>query len=519
MYRIENIKIRENISEHEIIKIICKKNRINEHDITAWKIVKKSIDARNKEDIFLNYTIDLETNKKYKYLKEIKNEEVGIENIVTYTDKKIRPIIIGAGPAGLFCALTFVKSGIKPIIIEQGKKVEYRQKDVEEFRKHGTINPFSNVQFGEGGAGTFSDGKLTTNINNKFTKIIIQEFYNYGAPESILYSSKPHIGTDNLINIIKNIREEIVRLGGEFYFDEKVIDFEIEEETVKAVYTNKRKFDTNIVILAIGHSARDTFYKLHEKNVIMKRKNFAVGLRIEHLQEMINISQYGKITNLKLPPAEYKLAYHGEDGRSCFTFCMCPGGEVIASSSDEGTIVTNGMSRYARDGENANSALLVNINTNDVGEGDNPLKGFEFQEKLEKLAFELGGCNYNAPIQRLEDFINNKKSTFIGKVKPTYLPGVTLSNLNDIFPEYILSTLKDGIKFFNTKINGFADPDAILTGVETRTSSPVTIIRDEKFETNIKGIYPCGEGSGYAGGITTSAVDGLRCAIEICRKI
>lgn len=295
------------------------------------------------------------------------------------------------------------------------------------------------------------------------------------------------------------------------------MDFRIKNDKIEEVITNNRKIKTDIVVLAIGHSARDTFYKLYEKELEMKRKNFSVGLRIEHLQSMINNSQYGINTKLKLPPAEYKLAYHGTDERSCYTFCMCPGGEVIASSSEENTIVTNGMSTFARNGINANSAILVNITPEDVGEGNNPLKGIEFQKKLEEKAFELGGSNYYAPIQRVEDFIENKKSTFIGEVKPTYMPGVTLSNLNDILPEFVSKTLKEGIIYFDKKILGFANPDAILTGVETRSSSPVTIIRNEKLQSNIKGIYPCGEGAGYAGGITSAGADGIKCAVEICK--
>lgn len=313
------------------------------------------------------------------------------------------------------------------------------------------------------------------------------------------------------------MREEITRLGGEFLFNEKVIDFEIENGKIEKVITDKRSIETKVVVLAIGHSARDTFYKLYEKNIEMKRKNFSVGLRIEHLQSMINKSQYGTNTKLKLPPAEYKLAYHGDDGRSCYTFCMCPGGEVIASSSEKGTIVTNGMSTFARDGINANSAILVNITPEDVGDGSNPLKGIEFQKKLEESAFKLGGGNYYAPIQRVEDFINNRKSDIIGEIRPTYIPGVTLSNLNDILPDFVSKTLKEGIIYFDKKINGFANPDAILTGVETRSSSPVTILRNEKLQSNIEGIYPCGEGAGYAGGITSAGADGIKCAVEICK--
>lgn len=518
MYRIENLKIREDLNKKQLISYICKKYKINESNITNFTICKKAIDARDKDDIFYNYTIDIQTNIQLNKLKEVKREEIKFEHLVN-KDTNIRPVIIGAGPAGLFCALTLAKNGIRPLIVEQGKKVEDRIKDIEEFRKNGILNIKSNVQFGEGGAGTFSDGKLTSNVNNIYSKGVADIFYKFGAPEEILYISKPHIGTDKLVKIIKNIRNEIIKLGGEFLFEEKAVDFEIENQKIKSVITDKRKIETNILILAIGHSARDTFYKLYEKNLEMKRKNFSVGVRIEHLQNMINKAQYGTKTKLKLPPAEYKMAYHSNNGRSCYTFCMCPGGEVIASSSENGTIVTNGMSQFARDGVNANSAILVNITPEDVGEGDNPLKGIEFQKNLERLAFELGGKNYYAPVQRVEDFLKNMKSTYIGEVKPTYKPGVTLANINDILPDFVSETLKEGINYFDKKISGFASPDAILTGVETRSSSPVTIVRGENLQSNISGIYPCGEGAGYAGGITSSAADGIKCAVKICENI
>ena len=425
-------------------------------------------------------------------------------------------MIVGAGPAGLFAGLVFVNNGIKPIIIEQGKKVEERKKDVEEFLKTGKLNPSSNVQFGEGGAGTFSDGKLTTGINNKFCENVLNEFVKFGAPEEIKYINKPHIGTDKLIHIIANIRNYIIKNGGEFLFEEKVIDFNFENKMMKQVITNKRIIDSNNVILAVGHSARDIFELLYKKDVLMERKNFSVGVRIEHKQKMINESQYGKNPKLKLPPAEYKLAYHNkETGRSCYTFCMCPGGVVIASSSEEGTIVTNGMSKYLRDGENANSAILVNVTPNDF-EGGSPLAGMYFQKELEEKAFILGGKNYSAPAQKVGDFFKAEKSKELGNVEPTYKPGISFADLNELFPNYITETLKEGIQYFDTKIHGFADDNAILTAVESRSSSPVKINRDENFMScSVKGLYPCGEGAGYAGGIMSSAVDGIKCAIAV----
>ncbi len=512
MIKITNIKIKADLSDDELFEKIYKKYKINKNDVTERRIIKKSIDARNKADIFYNYSVELEckNENKIKNVQIVKKEEP-FKIIVNRKSSK-RPVIIGAGPAGLFSALTLAQNGIKPIIIEQGKTVDERKKDVEEFQKTGKLNTLSNVQFGEGGAGTFSDGKLTSGIHNPLCKIVLKEFYNFGAPEQILYINKPHIGTDNLINIIRNMRNEIIKLGGEFLFNEKVTDFEFENSKVTAVICGKR-IETDTVILAIGHSARSTFEKLYEKGVKMEKKNFSIGVRIEHKQSMINKSQYGEITKLKLPPAEYKMAYHGEN-RSCYTFCMCPGGTVIASSSEPETIVTNGMSVYARNGENANSAVLVNVTPNDF-KGESPLEGMYFQKDLEQKAFKLGGSNYNAPVQRFEDFENNVKSTHIGEIKPTYKPGVTLSNLNEILPDFISKTLIEGIKYFDKSIKGFAHPDAILTGVETRSSSPVQITRNENKQSNIKGLYPCGEGAGYAGGIMSAAVDGIKCAIAV----
>ena len=520
MIRVENIKIREELNKEELIKKVCKKKRINEKEILEWRIFKKSIDARNKEDIYYNYTIDIKC-KNEKNIRNVKIiEEKVPEDIQVKRKSKERPVIVGAGPAGLFCALTFVENGILPIVIEQGAPVDERVNDVENFRKNGILNTLSNVQFGEGGAGTFSDGKLTTGSSSPLCKKIAEEFYRFGAPEEILYQSKPHIGTDKLINIIRNMRKYMIEKGATFLFNTKVIDFIIKDKKVKGIiYDNffeKKEIYTDTVILAIGHSARDTFYKLYDIGVNLERKNFSVGVRIEHKQTEINKAQYGNKTKLKLPPAEYKLAYHGEE-RSCYTFCMCPGGYVMASSSEPETIVTNGMSENARNGENANSAILVNVLTTDF-KGDSPLAGIEFQKELEEKAYILGGKNYYAPIQRVGDFFENKKSTVIGEVKPTYLPGVTLSNLNEILPEFVTKTLKEGIKKFDKEIKGFANPDAILTGVETRSSSPVRIKRDKEFKCNIIGIYPCGEGAGYAGGIMTASIDGMKCAISILQE-
>lgn len=516
MLRIENAKIYEDLSESEVISKILKKNKVNEKDLLEANIVKKSIDARDKKDVHYTYTIDIKVadESRYKYLKQIvepKEEQVSINRKSNYN-----PIIVGSGPAGLFCALTFIDNGYKPIIIEQGSCVEDRIKYVEEYKNTGHINELCNVQFGEGGAGTFSDGKLTTGINSPYIKKVLENFHKFGAPKEILYLNKPHIGTDNLINILKNIRSYIESKGGEYRFNTKLIDIESNNDTVRVI-TNNGEYKTDALIIAIGHSARETFKMLKSKNMNMQRKNFSIGVRIEHKQSMINESQYGTFAKLNLPPAEYKLVYHGSDNRSCYSFCMCPGGEVIASSSERESIVTNGMSVFKRDKENANAALLINVLTTDF-EGSDPLAGMYFQEELEHKAFVLGGSNYNAPVQRVEDFINNVPSTHIGSIIPSYKPGYTLCNLNDILPVFVSKTLREGIISFDHKIKGFANPDAILTGVETRSSSPITIPRNDNLMSNIPCIYPCGEGAGFAGGITSAAVDGIKVAISIIEQ-
>ena len=515
MIRIKDIKIRENLSEEQVFQKAILKNKIKPEEVEKWYIYKKSIDARKKEDIYYNYTIDLGLKDKKKETKYEQVEEYKFPEIQVNRKSDVSPVIIGAGPAGLFAGLILVEHGIKPIILERGKKVEERIKDVEDFIQNKKFNTSSNIQFGEGGAGTFSDGKLNTGNSSIYSRKILEEFVKFGAPREILYTAKPHLGTDNLVEIVKNIREYIISKGGQVLFNEKVTDFEIENGKIKAVMCSKR-IETDSVILAIGHSARDTFKRLYELGVEIQPKNFAVGVRIEHLQEDINKSQYGDKTKLELLSADYKLVYHASNGRTCYTFCMCPGGQVMASNSEENSIVTNGMSNFARDGINANSAVLVNITVEDYYK-NTPLDGIYFQEELEKKAFELGGKNYNAPVQKVGDFLENKVSSEFGKVQPTYKPGVTMANLNEILPDFISDTLKESIVELDKKLKGFADKDAILTGVETRSSSPVQITRekDELTSVNVQGLYPCGEGAGYAGGIMTAAIDGIKCAIKI----
>lgn len=527
MIRINNIKIYEDISEEKILNLVVEKYKMLKKDIEEWHISKKSIDARKKDNVHYSYSIDISIKNEERFLK---NKDVSLikkfdqPQFQLNLNKYIRPVIVGAGPSGLFSALTFIKNGYKPIVIEQGQQVDERKKSVDNFINNGVLDTNSNVQFGEGGAGTFSDGKLTSGINSPYCKTVLEEFVSFGAPEQILYLTKPHIGTDNLVNIVKNMRNYIISQGGNFLFNTKFIDLETINNSVSKVIvhhldTNSiEKIDANVVILAIGHSSRDTFKKIYEKGLLLKPKNFSVGVRIEHLQSEINKAQYGTLTKLNLPSADYKLAYHAPSGRSCYTFCMCPGGTVMPSSSEENTIVTNGMSYFARDGKNANSAVLVNVTPEDFKNTANPLSGVDFQKNLEEKAFVLGGSNYFAPVQRFEDFDKNLKSTFIGTVEPSYKPGYSLANLNDIMPKFVSDTLKEGIKYFDTKLHGFSNPDSILTGMETRSSSPVRILRNENLVSNINGIYPCGEGAGYAGGIMSAAVDGIKCAIAAIKK-
>ena len=521
MIRIDNIKIRENLSDTEVFKKAIEKNKIKKEEVEEWHIYKKSIDARKKEDIYYNYSINIKLKDEKREIKFGKVKEEKWQEIEVKRNSKYKPVIIGMGPAGLFAGLLLVENGIKPIILERGKCVEERIKDVENFANNREFSPVSNIQFGEGGAGTFSDGKLNTgNSANMYSRKVLEEFVEFGAPEEILYTSKPHIGTDNLRKIVKNIREYIISKGGQVLFNTKATDFEIENRKIKAVICEDKRIETDSIILAIGHSARDTFKKLYELGIEIQPKNFAVGTRIEHLQEDINKAQYGERTKMQLPVADYKLVYHAKNGRTCYTFCMCPGGQVMASNSEENSIVTNGMSNFSRDGKNANSALLVNITVEDYYK-NSPLDGMYFQEELEQKAFRLGGSNYNAPAQRVEDFIEGHKTKEFGKIKPTYMPGVTGADLNEILPGFVAETMKEAVQELDKKLHGFADKDAVLTGVETRSSSPVQIIRDKESlnSISVKGLYPCGEGAGYAGGIMTAAIDGLKCAIKVIQNI
>ncbi len=492
----------------------------------SWKISRKSIDARKKQDLKYVLSVDVVFEKEVK-VNDKKSTYVTVKDYFIPKVKKQmpRPVVVGFGPAGIFAALTLAKAGLEPIVIERGSCVEERKKHTDALFLNRILNRESNVQFGEGGAGTFSDGKLNTGIKDVRIKYVLNEFVENGAPEEILYDSKPHIGTDKLIDIVKNIREKIKKLGGTILFDTKMIDIISENgkiKSIKAIKDNEElEFETNNLILAIGHSARDSFKMINRKNIFIEPKAFSVGVRIEHRAELINKAQYG-VFHHKLPTADYKLFTHLKNGRGVYTFCMCPGGQVVASSSDFGLCVTNGMSNYQRDGENSNSAVLVNIDVNDFYT-ENPLDGMYFQEKIERNAFEIAGANYNAPSQRFADFVNGKESKNFGEVKATYKPGVSFCDMNNLFPKYISESIKEGIKIFSGRIKGFDMDDALLTGPETRSSSPIRIKRDENLmSVSLKGLYPCAEGAGYAGGITSAAVDGIKCAemiINTCKTL
>lgn len=483
---------------------------------------KISVDARHKDRVNLVCSVAVSCENEEKIAAKAKSKNIVLRKIapseipVLKRKPEVRPIIIGFGPAGMFAGLYLARAGACPIIFERGAKVEERTAAVENYWKGGVLNERANVQFGEGGAGTFSDGKLTTRINDPRCDFIIREFEKHGAPAEILSKAKPHIGTDMLREVVKNIREEIISLGGEIHFLSKVDDIGIKNGRIVSVSAEGADFSAENVIIAAGHSARDTFSMLKEKSVLMEAKPFSVGVRIEHLQSDINRAQYGEFADHPaLWAAEYQLSHHvGE--RCAYTFCMCPGGYVVPSADREDAIVTNGMSCFARDGKNANAALVCSVSAEDFG-GD-PFKAMAFQHEIEKKAFEMG--KEKAPAQTVGAFLGGGISKF-GKVEPTYARGVVDENLAELFPEEVTSVLKTGLLALDRKLRGFADPEAVLTGPETRTSSPVRIVRSsETLEAiGIEGLYPCAEGAGYAGGIMSAAADGIRCAEKVLEKL
>lgn len=524
MLRINQIKLAPGHSDEELEQKIRKTLRLSKKEAFTYKIYKQSIDARKKPNVFYNYTVDVTISQEKRFLKGIKN--VTLAENVPYQfpehgncELKNRPVIAGAGPAGLFCAWLLAKEGYHPILVERGAPVEERIKDVEEFWKTGVLNTASNVQFGEGGAGTFSDGKLNTLVKDKFgrNRLVLETFVRFGAPENILYEQKPHIGTDILMDVVRNMRSEILDLGGEIRFHEQITDIVLSENnSIKAVVINEtERLDTDVLVLAVGHSARDTFQMLYDHALPMHAKSFAVGVRVEHKQAMIQENQYGKEMADKLPAAAYKMTEQVSTGRGVYTFCMCPGGYVVNASSEKGHLAVNGMSYSGRDSENANSAVIVTVSPEDFG-SDHPLAGIAFQRELEKRAFET--ANGKIPVQRFEDFCENRATTALGSISPMMKGEYQLTNVRPIFPEVIADSLEEGIKAMDKKIAGYAGNDTLISGVESRTSSPVRMEREETFESTFAGIYPCGEGAGYAGGITSAAMDGLKVAEAIIKK-
>lgn len=519
MIRIRQVEVPYN--DKNIKKYIAKKLKIKETDILEYTIHKQSIDARKKPDIYFIYEVDIKINNELSLLKHKSNDilltpkEDYIFNI-TGTKKMInRPVIIGSGPAGLFSAYLLAKNGYKPIIFERGEKVEERINTVENFWKNNVLNTESNVQFGEGGAGTFSDGKLNTGVSDKLnrTKLVLETFVECGAPKEILYLNKPHIGTDYLRKVVINMRNKIISMGGEINYNSCLTDLIIKNDTIVGIKINDKIINTDNLILAIGHSARDTFKLLKNKNILMRNKPFAIGIRIQHQQKMINLSQYGIEYNETLGAASYKLTYN-ESNKGVYSFCMCPGGYVVNSSSIDKHLVINGMSNHDRNTNNANSAIVVTINEEDY---DNKLLGgMEYQQLLEEKAYKI--CNGKIPVQLYKDYKNNIKSTSFNTVEPIFKGDYEFANINELFPDKINKLLVNAIEYYGNKIKGFNDDDAIIAAVESRTSSPIQIIRDNEFQTNIKGIYPIGEGAGYAGGITSAAIDGIKCA-EIIASI
>lgn len=523
--RVSNIVI--NIEEDIDIlkKKAAKKLRVSTSDIKHFKILKESVDARKKDNIKFNYAVEVVCDNEITVVskandKDVKLEEVHTEEFEFGTKKmKNRPIIVGMGPAGLFAGLLMAQKGYSPLIIERGESVEDRTNTINKFWSTGDLNLESNVQFGEGGAGTFSDGKLTTRIKDSRCDFVLEELVKAGAPEEILYSGKPHVGTDILKNVVKNIREKIIELGGEVRFNSRLEDLIIKDKAIKALIINGEEIPCESVILAIGHSSRDTYEMLYKRGIFMEPKAFSIGVRVEHSQHMIDLNQYGKFAgHPRLKAADYRLTHTTNAKRGVYSFCMCPGGEVVAAASEENMLVTNGMSYYKRDKENANSAIVVSVGDKDF-EGNSPLKGMEFQRHYEKLAYIVGGGGYTAPVQLVGDFLQDKVSTKLGNITPTYKPGYEFRDLRECLPSYVIESLKEGLVNFDKKIKGFADNNGVLTGIETRTSAPVRITRNEKLQSiSVDGLYPSGEGAGFAGGIISAAVDGLKSAESIMKE-
>ncbi|MDD3165583.1 MAG: hypothetical protein PHS97_06975 [Oscillospiraceae bacterium] len=515
MIRIRNLKLSPGEPESQLAALAARALRLPCAQLESLRIEKKSIDARDKSNVRVIYTVDVAVPKESAVLRRVHAANITKATRAHYHVTPApapaqRPVIVGFGPAGMFAGLVLALAGWKPIILERGRDAISRQKDVEAFWATGKLDAASNVQFGEGGAGTFSDGKLNTGVKDDRIGWVLAQFHAAGAPESILYDAKPHMGTDVLVGVVQKIRARIESLGGEVRFQTQLTGLSVSDGQLTGIETNCGALACSALILAIGHSARDTYEMLCSRGVSMEPKAFSMGVRIEHKQSLISASQYGEAAQ-QLPPAAYKLACHLPDGASAYSFCMCPGGYVVAAASEDGRVVTNGMSNQARDGENANAALLVTLPP-EVFPDSSVLGGMRWQQDIERAAYLAGGESYRAPAQLVGDFLAGRRSTALGTVTPTYRPGVTLGSICDCLPPIITDTIAQALPALDQKLHGFAAPDAVMTAPETRSSAPVRILRDASMQSPLRGLYPCGEGAGYAGGITSAAVDGMKCA-------